>query len=143
MEARRPRFEAGGAQRRRATERFLAAVVGGDVDRLLEATRPGRRAVDRRRRQGPGGAARHHGADKVGRWIAGIMGKPYQGVDPADMRMRRVDLNGEPALVVDGPDRPLSTITLDFDDQGLVRAIHVVANPDKLRALAVGRRLPM
>ncbi len=143
VEARRPRFEAGGAQRRRATERFLEAVVGGDVNRLLEALAP-----DVALWTDGGGkvrAARRviHGADKVGRWIAGIMGKPYQGVDPADMRMRRVDLNGEPALVVDGPDRPLSTITLDFDDQGLVRAIHVVANPDKLRALAVGRRLPM
>ena len=143
VEARRPRFEAGGAQRRRATERFLEAVVGGDVNRLLEALAP-----DVALWTDGGGKVRAalriiHGARKVGRWLSSVTGVPYAGVAPEDMRIRRVYLNGDPALVVDGPAGPISTVTADVDDEGRVQAVHLVANPDKLAALAEGRRLPM
>ncbi|TDE33364.1 RNA polymerase sigma-70 factor [Actinomadura sp. 6K520] len=142
VEARRTRFEAGGTERRKVTERFFDAVLGGDINRLMEALAP-----DVALWTDGGGkvrAARRviHGADRVCRWLAGILGQPYAGVEPADMRVRHVDLNGEPALVVDGPDRPLSTVTVDLDDAGRVRAVHLVANPDKLRSVAEGRRLP-
>jgi hypothetical protein len=84
-----------------------------------------------------------YGSDKVSRWLTGIARQPYAGVEPADMRIRRVDINGEPALVVDGPAGPISTVTVDVDEAGHVQAIHLVANPDKLRSVAGGRWLPM
>jgi hypothetical protein len=143
VEARRPRFEAGGAERREATERFLDAVLGGDINRLMEVLAP-----DVALWTDGGGkvkAARRiiYGSDKVSRWLTGIARQPYAGVEPADMRIRRVDINGEPALVVDGPAGPISTVTVDVDEAGHVQAIHLVANPDKLRSVAGGRRLPM
>ncbi|GAA0564090.1 RNA polymerase sigma-70 factor [Actinomadura livida] len=142
VEARRTRFEAGGGERRKVTERFFDAVLGGDINRLMEALAP-----DVALWTDGGGkvrAARRviRGAEKVGRWLTGINGQPYAGVDPADMRVRRVHLNGEPALIVDGPDGPISTVTAEVDGDGRVRAVHLVANPDKLRAVAEGRRLP-
>ncbi|MGP4023959.1 RNA polymerase sigma-70 factor [Actinomadura sp. 3N407] len=143
VEARRPRFEAGGAERREATSRFFDAVVGGDINRLMEVLAP-----DVALWTDGGGKVRAalriiHGADKVGRWLSAITGRPYAGIEPADMRIRRVHLNGEPALVVDGPDGPISTVTVDIDDDGRIQAVHLVANPDKLNSIATGRRLPM
>ncbi|MFA1544936.1 RNA polymerase sigma-70 factor [Actinomadura chokoriensis] len=143
VEARRPRFEAGGAERRAATERFMDAVIGGDINRLMEVLAP-----DVALWSDGGGKVRAprrviFGADKVGRFFGGIGGRPYAGVAPADMRFRRVEINGEPAVIVAGPDGPISAFTVDIDPGGKVRSIHLVANPDKLRSLAEGRRLPM
>ncbi|MDL4819786.1 RNA polymerase sigma-70 factor [Actinomadura opuntiae] len=143
VEARRPRFEAGAAERRAATERFLDAVVGGDVNRLMESLAP-----DVTMWTDGGGKVRApkklvHGFELVGRFLSGIRDRPYEGVGPDEWRMRRVEINGAPALVVDGPDRPISTITVSVGDDGRVAEIHLVANPDKLRAIAEGRTLEM
>ncbi|WP_199487464.1 RNA polymerase sigma-70 factor [Actinomadura spongiicola] len=143
VEARRPRFEAGGTERRAATERFLDVVVGGDINRLMEVLAP-----DVTLWTDGGGkvrAARRviEGVTKVARWLSKVVGQPYRGVEPEDMRIRRVDVNGEPALLVEGPDGPLGTITVDVDEDNLVRAVHLVANPDKLTAVAEGRTLSM
>jgi RNA polymerase sigma-70 factor (ECF subfamily) len=143
VEARRPRFEAGGAERRAATERFLDAVLGGDINRLMEVLAP-----DVALWSDGGGKVRAprraiFGADKVGRFLAGISGVAYEGVAAGDMRFERVEINGEPAVVVAGPAGPISAFTVDIDPDGHVQTIHLVANPDKLRALAEGRRLPM
>ncbi|MEU8341229.1 RNA polymerase sigma-70 factor [Spirillospora sp. NPDC048832] len=143
VEARRPRFEARGADRRAVTERFFDAVVGGDINRFMEALAP-----DVALWSDGGGKVRAPrrvilGADKVGRFFAGVTGQSYQGIEPEDMRFERVDLNGEPAIVVSGPSGPISAFTADVGGDGRIKAIHLVANPDKLRALAEGRRLPM
>ncbi|MFI0373249.1 RNA polymerase sigma-70 factor [Actinomadura sp. 1N219] len=144
VEARRPRFEAGGTERRAATERFLEAVLGGDINRLMEVLAP-----DVTLWTDGGGKVRAalrviHGDRKVARWLTGVTGQPYAGVQPEDMRIRGVHLNGEPALVVEGPDgRPIGTISVELDEDEHVRAVHLVANPDKLAAIAAGRHLPM
>ncbi|MWA00707.1 RNA polymerase sigma-70 factor [Actinomadura sp. LD22] len=143
VEARRPRFEAGGAERRAATERFLEAVVGGDINRLMETLAP-----DVTLWTDGGGKVRAprkivHGADLIARFFANITTRPYEGVDPADWLLRRVEINGGPAVVVSGPDGPISVITATAGADGRVRDIQLVANPDKLRAIAEGRTLTM
>jgi RNA polymerase sigma-70 factor (ECF subfamily) len=143
VEARRPRFEAGGAERRAATERFLDAVVGGDINRLMETLAP-----DVTLWTDGGGKVRAprkivHGVELIARFFANITNRPYEGVDPQDWRLRRVEINGGPAVVVDGPDGPISAISATVGDDGRVRDIQLVANPDKLRAIAEGRTLPM
>ena len=60
VQARQPRFDADRRAQREVTERFLAAVAGGDVEALLAALAPGRRPDQRRRGQGEGGAAADH-----------------------------------------------------------------------------------
>ncbi|QKG21864.1 RNA polymerase sigma-70 factor [Actinomadura verrucosospora] len=143
VEARRPRFEADGAERRAATERFLDAVVGGDINRLMETLAP-----DVTLWTDGGGKVRAprrivHGAARIARFFTGIAARPYEGVDPSEWRLRRVEINGGPAVVVDGPDGPISAISGTAGDDGRIRDIHLVANPDKLRALAEGRTLAM
>ncbi|WUH97319.1 RNA polymerase sigma-70 factor [Spirillospora sp. NBC_00431] len=143
VEARRPRFEAGGAERRAATDRFMDVVLGGDINQLMEVLAP-----DVTLWTDGGGKVRAalrviEGDRKVARWLAGVTGRPYAGVEPEDMLVRRVHLNGEAALIVEGPDGPLGTVTVDMDGSGSVRAIHLVANPDKLAAVSQGRRLPV
>ncbi|RSN58187.1 MULTISPECIES: RNA polymerase sigma-70 factor [Actinomadura] len=141
VEARRPRFAAAGAERRAATDRFLDAVMGGDVNRLMEVLAP-----DVAMWTDGGGKVRAAmrpivGAAKVARFIGAIAQVPYAGVEPADMRLRRADVNGRPGLVIDAPDRTLCTLTVEFDEDGRVEAIHMVSNPDKLGAVAEGREL--
>ncbi|RAY13274.1 RNA polymerase subunit sigma-24 [Actinomadura craniellae] len=141
VEARRPRVETGRAEREVAVERFLAAAIGGDINALMEVLAP-----DVALWTDGGGkvrAARRvvRGADKVARWMQGTVGQGYAGVRPEDMRVRRADINGMPGLVIDGPAGPISTLTVDVDTAGRVQAVHLVANPDKLRALAEGRVL--
>ena len=46
-----------------------------------------------------------------------------------------LDLNGSPGIVFTGAGRVIATLTLDLDENGLVTAIHNVANPDKLGAV--------
>ncbi|MEV4676818.1 MULTISPECIES: RNA polymerase sigma-70 factor [Actinomadura] len=143
VQARRPRFEAGGADRRAVTERFFDAVLGGDINRFMEVLAP-----DVALWSDGGGKVRAprrviFGAEKVGRFFSAVSQQTYQGVEPADMRFERVELNGEPAVVVSGPAGPISAFTADADADGRIQAIHLVANPDKLRALAEGRRLEM
>ncbi|MQY03614.1 RNA polymerase sigma-70 factor [Actinomadura macrotermitis] len=143
VQARRPRYETGRAERRAASERFLEAALGGDINGLMEVLAP-----DVTLWTDGGGKVRAalrtvHGADKVGRFLAAVTGVPYAGVEPADMRYRRAVVNGEPALVVDGPDGPIITVSVDVDDAGRIAAIHLVSNPDKLRAVRTGRVLPV
>jgi RNA polymerase sigma-70 factor (TIGR02957 family) len=144
VEARRPRFAAGRAERREATERFLQAAIGGDLNRLMESLAP-----DVALWTDGGGkirAARRviHGPDKVARWMAAVSGKPYAGVAPEDRRIRSADINGVPGLVLEGPDgRPFTVITVDLDGEGRIAAVQVVANPEKLRAIIARNELRM
>ncbi|SEG41928.1 RNA polymerase sigma-70 factor, ECF subfamily [Thermomonospora echinospora] len=141
VQARRPRFESGRDERRQAVERFFAAAVGGDVNELMQVLAP-----DVTLWSDGGGKVRAArrvivGADKVGRWLDGVSRQSIGGVRLSGMRIAQADVNGAPGLVFHGPDGPLMAVTVDADDRGRVTEIHVVVNPDKLRALAAGRRL--
>lgn len=54
-----------------------------------------------------------------------------------------VEINGGPAILISGAGRPISVLTVDLDDTGRVTAIHAIANPDKLQAVAEGRPRPL
>ncbi|XMA37410.1 RNA polymerase sigma-70 factor [Streptomyces albogriseolus] len=138
VRARRPCFGADRSRQREVTERFLAATAGGDVNALMELLSP-----DVTLWTDGGGKVRQAlrpvvGADTVAAWFAAVGTVTYQGVDPADMRAELVELNGGPGLVFRAPGRVISTVTFDFDADGRITALHNVANPDKLRAVAEG-----
>lgn len=142
VQARRPRFESSKEERRLATERFIDATLGGDINALMEVLAP-----DVTLWTDGGGkvrAARREivGADKVGRWLAAVTSVPYVGVSPEEMTLEATEFNGVPGIVVRGPAGPIAAFAVDADDAGRVRTIHAVSNPDKLRALAEGRELP-
>ncbi|MEV6028275.1 RNA polymerase sigma-70 factor [Streptomyces sp. NPDC052036] len=138
VRARRPRFTADRSRQRHVTERFVAAATGGDVNALMELLSP-----DVTLWTDGGGKVRQAlrpvvGASTVAAWFAAIGTVTYQGVEAADMNADLAQLNGGPGIVFSGPDRVIATVTFDFDADGRITAIHNVANPDKLQAVADG-----
>jgi RNA polymerase sigma-70 factor (ECF subfamily) len=138
VQARRPRFRPGPGERRAATEKFLAAALGGDLNELLEVLAP-----DVTLWTDGGGrvrAALHpiHGAAKVAAWLIGVRGRGYQGIRPEDMHVELIEVNAGTGILLSGPDRPLALITVEVDEVGTVTGIRAVANPDKLRFIEPG-----
>ncbi|MDT3397734.1 RNA polymerase sigma factor SigJ [Streptomyces sp. B1866] len=123
---RRPRFEVDQAERARLTERFLAACTRGDLDGLLGVLASGVRLVG-----DSGGKAKAplrviESADKVGRFLVAVAGRsvPEPGLVP-------LEVNGGPAFLVTSCGRPHTLFALDVAE-GLVQAVYLIANPDKL-----------
>jgi RNA polymerase sigma-70 factor, ECF subfamily len=138
VQARRPRFQTDPAKKRDITERFFAAATGGDINQLMELLAP-----DVTLWTDGGGKVRQAlrpilGNQKVAAWITGAIKRPYEGVDITDMAANVVDINGAPGIVFTGAGRVIATLTVDLDDDGRITAIHNVANPDKLNAIADG-----
>ncbi|MEU9793335.1 RNA polymerase sigma-70 factor [Streptomyces sparsogenes] len=138
VRARRPRFSADRSRQREVTERFFAAVTGGDVNALMELLSP-----DVTLWTDGGGKVRQAlkpvvGAATVAAWFSAIGTVTYQGIEPADMNAELAWINGGPGVVFSGAGRVIATVTFDFDGEGRITAIHNVANPDKLRAVAGG-----
>ncbi|MFF1339615.1 RNA polymerase sigma-70 factor [Streptomyces sp. NPDC058290] len=138
VRARRPRFPTDRSRQREVTERFFAASTGGDVNALMELLSPDVTLWT------DGGGKVHQalrpvvGASTVAAWFAAIGTVTYQGIEPADMNAELVEINGGPGMLFSGLNRVIATVTFDFDADGRITAIHNVANPDKLRAIAGG-----
>ncbi|MBB2944401.1 RNA polymerase sigma-70 factor (ECF subfamily) [Actinoplanes lutulentus] len=134
----RPRFPASRARHQEVTSLFLAAASGGDINSLMELLAPDVTLWT----DGGGRVRQAHrpvvGAERVATWFAGVGSRPYEGVSPADMTVEIVELNGLPGVVFHGAGRVLATLTLDLDADGLIAAIHNVANPAKLQAVTSG-----
>lgn len=133
VQARRPRFEPDADARRAATERFLAAAIGGDLPALLEVLAP-----DVTFSTDSGGklrAARRviQGRDKVARVV--LANVSNYGL--AGLTIRYAEVNGGPAALLFGDGRLFAVLAVDLNQQdGRVRALYTILNPDKLRKLA-------
>jgi RNA polymerase sigma-70 factor (TIGR02957 family) len=138
VQARRPRFTADRSQQRQVTDRFRAAASGGDINALMELLSPEVTVWT------DGGGKVHQamrpvvGAQPVAYMFASFSNRTYQGVAPADMSTELVEINGGPGIVFRSPDRVIATLTFDFDADGRITAVHNVANPEKLQAIASG-----
>jgi RNA polymerase sigma-70 factor (TIGR02957 family) len=142
VQARRPRFDVDGTQQREVTERFLAAATGGDLDGLMTVLAP-----DVTLLSDGGGKARAPrrpiaGAQKVARFLTAISGREYMGVQVTDMTVRLIEINGSEGVLITSPERPIAALTLTVAN-GRITTIQLLANPDKLAAIAAGRTLPM
>jgi RNA polymerase sigma-70 factor (ECF subfamily) len=140
VRARRPRFESDRDKKHEATSRFFAAATGGDINQLMELLAP-----DVTLWTDGGGKVRQAmrpivGAANVARWIAGTSSRPYEGVEITDMTVEIAEINGGPGIVFRGAGRIISTLTVDLDADGRIVAVHNVANPEKLHAIAEGVR---
>ncbi|MEY9838313.1 RNA polymerase sigma-70 factor [Streptacidiphilus sp. EB103A] len=128
VQARRPRYEAPAEVRRRVTDEFLAACMGGDLNRMMELLAP-----DVTVWSDGGGKIRAAlrpiiGADKAARWILGVMtGRPLP-----EMAVHPADVNSQPGLLVTSAGVTDSVFVLEMDETGIT-GIRVVRNPDKLR----------
>jgi RNA polymerase sigma-70 factor (TIGR02957 family) len=138
VQARRPRFGVDRARRQQVTERFLAAAAGGDFGGLMQVLAPDVLLIT-----DGGGKARAAlrpitGADRVARFLASIGGRPYQGFSPAEMTVVRAEINGGPGVLLEAGGGVIAAATLLIEGDH-VRAIYLVANPDKLAGVATGR----
>ena len=128
VEARRPRYPVGVQEQREVVAAFQAATQDGDVASLIELLDP---AVTLRS-DGGGvvNAARtvFTGAERVARIftaMAGHFGEQFQ--------MRPIIVNGAPGLLLDTGEYP-SVIAFSIDE-GRIREIDAVRNPEKLGTL--------
>jgi RNA polymerase sigma-70 factor (ECF subfamily) len=133
--ARRPRFESSPEQEESLTQSFLAACLDGDMEGLLALL-----SEDATLYSDGGGKTRAalnpiRGAEKVARFLAGILDKV-----PPGFVVRRTRVNGHPGLVgYFGDGSPHSVTTLEVVDEN-IRAIHLVVNPEKLASVPPLRR---
>jgi RNA polymerase sigma-70 factor (ECF subfamily) len=136
----RSRFDTDESEQRRVTERFLEATSTGDLEALVAVLSPevtlvadgGGRALAPRRPI--------RGADKVARFLLAVATEERMarflrsvGSEPivADLLVRVAPVNGGPGILVVSGDKPISALVLDVSE-GVVRTIHLVANPEKL-----------
>jgi RNA polymerase sigma-70 factor (TIGR02957 family) len=123
---RRRRYDTDAATRQRATERFLAACLGGNVQALIEVLAPDVTMIS----DGGGmtGAPRKpiHGPAYVAKAILVLSQRRPEG-----SRFEILPVNGGPGLVVYSGRTPVLAVTLHLVD-GAVETIHVVSNPEKL-----------
>jgi RNA polymerase sigma-70 factor (ECF subfamily) len=133
VHARQPRFDTDRQAQREVTERFFAAVAGGDMEALLAALAPDVVLISDG--GGKANAARRPiaGADKVARFLVGIAEK---GGDIPGLRIEVAEVNGLPAIVGWVGAEPFGSISLALAD-GRIEQVLVVVNPDKLAGLVV------
>ncbi len=121
-----PRFNVKPEQQQEVFGQFILACQSGDLDQLL-----GLLAEDAVMYSDGGGkvvaATRPiSGADPVGRFLLGIIKKA-----PPGTTFQPTLVNGNPGVVIKRDERVESILTLRVDE-GLVRDIFAVRNPDKL-----------
>ena len=113
---------------------FAAATQAGDLNRLTQML-----ASDARVVTDGGGKVRAalnviDGADRVAQFLVDVTRKRPDAWWRDDFKMRFANVNGLPGVIVDGPEGPVQTTAFEIED-GLIRALYVVRNPDKLRHL--------
>ena len=74
------------------------------------------------------------GADRAARFIVDATRKREDTWWREDFKMRFAIINGLPGVIVDSRDGPVQTAAMEIDG-GVIRAVYVVRNPDKLRHL--------
>ncbi|MFC5185418.1 RNA polymerase sigma factor SigJ [Actinomadura harenae] len=131
VRSRRTRRTVDRRTQREATERFLAAALGGDLAALMRILAP-----DVTLWTDGGGVRRAalrpvEGRDKVARLIAGQV---HRSAGDLDVRYRTV--NGDPSAVLFEDGAPYAVMVLDMAEDGEhVEGIYAVSNPDKLAHL--------
>jgi RNA polymerase sigma-70 factor (TIGR02957 family) len=140
VQERRSRFDADESEQRRVTERFLEATSTGNLEALMAVLSPGVTLVA----DGGGRALAPRrpvrGAEKVARFLLAVATEERMarflrsvGREPivADLRVSMAPVNGAPGILLVAGDKPISALVLDVSG-GVVRTIHLVANPEKL-----------
>jgi RNA polymerase sigma-70 factor (ECF subfamily) len=120
---------------------FAAATKSGDLNALKRMLASDVRVVT----DGGGKVASAlnviEGADRAARFLVDVTRKREGAWWRDDFTARFATINGLPGVIVDAPEGPVQTTAFEIDG-GLVRALYVVRNPDKLRHLAMAPPLP-
>jgi RNA polymerase sigma-70 factor (ECF subfamily) len=114
---------------------FLAATGSGDLNALTQLL-----ASDVRIVTDGGGKVRSaleviDGADRAARFLVEVTRKRPGAWWRDEFTVRFAAVNGLPGVIVDAPAGPVQTSAFEIEG-GVIRALYVVRNPDKLRHLA-------
>lgn len=126
VEEHRVRYDTDQATRALATERFLAACTGGDLERLIEVLAPEVTLHSDGGGLAPAPRKAISGAELVARALV-----TFGGRMPPEPSVHLVQVNGGPGIVLCSAGTPAVAMTLHLVD-GLIRDIHLMANPEKL-----------
>lgn len=129
VQARRPRYDAPAEVRRQVTEEFLAACLGGDLNRMMELLAPDVTAWSDGGGKVKAALRPQRGAEKVARFLAAVLAQPMD-----DPRVHVVDVNGRPGLLLTVAGRPDTVACAEVED-GRITEIRIIRNPEKLRHL--------
>ncbi len=110
---------------------FITASRSGDVATLTRLLASDARVVTDGGGKVPAALNVIEGTDRVAAFLVGVVRKGWTN----DMSMRFDTINGLPGLILSGAQGLLQTNAFEIED-GLIKAIYVVRNPDKLRHLA-------
>ena len=135
VEARRPRFDTDLRAQREATERFLAAAAGGDLEALLAVLAPDVVLVTDGGGKAKAALRPISGADKVARFIAAVSAEGMSQLP--DLRVEVADVNGAAAIVAWDGTEPFLSMSFEVDEDGRIDQVLLVRNPDKLRGIAL------
>ncbi len=111
---------------------FITASRSGDVAALTRLLASDARVVSDGGGKVPAALNVIEGADRVAAFLAGVVRKGWTNETAA----RFETINGLPGLILSWPDGSLQTAAFEIAD-GVVTAIYIVRNPDKLRHLPV------
>lgn len=131
VHARRPRYEARDEERRRVTERFLAASMGGDLNEMMDLLAPDVTLL------ADGGGKRKaalnpiFGADKVARFAVGTLSTSLEGPS-----FHEVLVNGQPGFLIYSEGEPDTVACFEVTD-GRITQIHAIRNPEKLGHITI------
>ena len=127
----RPRFEASRQEGTELTDRFLAAVSGGDLEGFIEHLAPDVVMYGDGGGKAPAARTPIHGREQVARLLRGLVRQFPRWAS----EIRSSQVNGQPGvLAYDHGGNPVGVMAFDVLD-GQVVAIRSVINPDKLRHL--------
>lgn len=127
--ARRPRYRVDARVQQQATERFLAATLGGDLEALLDVLAPDVTLWTDSGGKGPATSLQPvHGRDLVANLLVSIGANA-----PKNSEVRYRHVNGDPSALLFIDQSPFAVLVLDLTPNGgQVQGIYSVTNPDKL-----------
>ncbi|MBW4717229.1 RNA polymerase sigma factor SigJ [Saccharothrix obliqua] len=129
VRARRPRYRVDARVQQQATERFIAATLGGDLDALMDVLAPDVTLWTDGGGKGP--AASLHPVRGRGR-VATLLTTVARNA-PENVEIRYRHVNGDPSALLFTDASPFAVLVLDLTADGdRVRGVYSVTNPDKL-----------
>ncbi len=132
VEQAKPRFETTREQRDRLAQRFFAAAEKGDLAGLESLLAHDVELTGDGGGKAPALAQTQRGRSRVAGTLVGWLSESSR---LPGIRMRRVEINGGPGVIVfDDRDRIIGVTALEIAD-GEIKAIRSIANPDKLSHL--------
>jgi RNA polymerase sigma factor (sigma-70 family) len=129
VDAKRRRYDTDAATRKRATMSFMDACAGGDLTALMGILAPDVALVSDGGGLAPAPRKTIFGMDLVARALVTFAGRM-----PEDPSIEFADVNGGPAIVVRSGKAAAAVVMLYLVD-GAVEEIHLITNPEKLRAV--------